>query len=77
MPSSIKNPEGLLTSLAKEVLNEPINIGVLETNKKSVRLLKSLGFKLKDDIPVHMAWGKKTDLGASDGCFAIGSAAKG
>ena len=77
MPPSIKNPEGLLASLAKEVLHEPLNIGVLETNKKSVRLLKSLGFKLKNDAPIHMVWGDKNDLGTSPGCFAIGSPAKG
>lgn len=77
MSPDIFNPERLLLSLAMETLDEPLHIGVLEINKKSIQLLRSLGFQEKENPSVRMAWGKEKDLGTASTCFAIGSPAKG
>lgn len=76
-PPLIKNPEGLLLSLAMEVFHEPLNIGILEKNTRAVQLVESLGFKEKETAPVRMVLGKSEKLGTSPYCFAIGSPAKG
>lgn len=77
VPPLIKNPEGLLLSLAMEVFHEPLNIGVLESNTKAVQLLESLHFKKTDSAAIRMVLGDYKKLGTSPYCFAIGSPAKG
>ncbi|MBN1780815.1 GNAT family N-acetyltransferase [bacterium] len=69
--------EDLLLSLAAEILDESLHLGVLETNTKTIRLLRSLGFRERETLPVRMALGERSDLGTSHACFAIGSPAKG
>ncbi len=76
-PPDLENPGALLLSLATEVLHDPLYLGVLETNRKAVKLCRSLGLELKDIPPVHMVWGENTGLGQSPYCFTIGSPAKG
>lgn len=77
MPPDIHDPEGLLRSLAAETLHEPLHLGVLESNRKSVELLRSLGMKERGNPPVHMVRGENPNPGSSPACFAIGSPAKG
>jgi hypothetical protein len=73
----MSNPEALLLSLAAEIHSEPISLGVLEINKKTVRLLHSLGMRERRINPVRMALGECSDLGTSPCCLTIGSPAKG
>jgi ribosomal protein S18 acetylase RimI-like enzyme len=77
MSPGIRNPESLLLSLAAEALSLPVSLGVLEINKKAVRLLRSMGMHERKISPVRMAMGDCSDLGTSPYCLAIGSPAKG
>ena len=70
-------PESLLESLACEAGETPLNLGILESNRRRVELVASLGFEARPDPPWRMALGPSKDLGASPTCLAIGSAAKG
>jgi GNAT superfamily N-acetyltransferase len=70
-------PEDLLYSLAMQAGDEPINLGVLDCNRKACELMSVLGFSEHLDSPWRMVLGGQEDLGASPGCYAIGSAAKG
>jgi ribosomal protein S18 acetylase RimI-like enzyme len=67
----------LLESLACEVGKMPISLGILEANQKAVKQMLSLGFKIRKDSPWRMVLGPAEDLGMSDQCWAVGSAAKG
>ncbi len=77
MGEKVENPVELLQSFALQAGNRPFSIGILDTNQPACDLVRSLGFTARDDSPWRMAFGKADDLGASHGCFAVGSAAKG
>jgi ribosomal protein S18 acetylase RimI-like enzyme len=70
-------PLRLLHSLAGEVGDLSISVGILETNRRAIELVRSLGFTERADSPWRMAFGPSNELGASTQCFAVGSAAKG
>ncbi len=72
-----ENPAELLSALALEAGDRPINIGILETNHQACDLVRRLGLKARLDSPWRMAMGSSSDLGASPKCYAVGSAAKG
>ena len=70
-------PLRLLESLARQVGEVSISVGVLETNRRAVESIHSLGFAMRQDSPWRMALGPSGDLGASPMCFAVGTAATG
>jgi ribosomal protein S18 acetylase RimI-like enzyme len=80
-PWVVKGPEtnsaGLLEDVAMYAGPVDLGMGILETNTEAVKLAKSLGFRASEDPPWRMAFGTQSNLGASDQCLAIGSAAKG
>jgi GNAT superfamily N-acetyltransferase len=67
----------LLHALALQSESRPISLGILDINQAAIHLAHSLGFTERPDSPWRMVWGKGGGLGASPGCYAIGSAAKG
>jgi len=67
----------LLASLAAEARDTRLRIGVLETNTAAVTLLRNLELEESPNPPWRMVLGTLNDLGLSDQCYAIGSAAKG
>jgi len=71
------NIEALLHAIALHAEDISISLGVLDTNREALELLRSFGFAERSDSPWRMVWGKGGDLGASPGCYAVGSAAKG
>ena len=77
MGENVENPVELLHSFALQAGERPISIGILDANLLACDLVRSLGFTARDDSPWRMAFGNSDDLGASPGCFAVGSAAKG
>jgi ribosomal protein S18 acetylase RimI-like enzyme len=66
----------LLESLAAEVQEIRISLGVLETNGQAVETIRALGLVERPDPPWRMVLGSG-ELGASPQLYAIGSAAKG
>jgi len=70
-------PLRLLESLACQVGDVTISVGVLDPNRRAVELVRSLGFAVRQDSPWRMALGPSSDLGASSLCFAVGTAATG
>ena len=77
MAAGVTEAECLLKSLACEVGNLSISVGVLENNTPAAELLQILGFTIREDSPWRMALGPSNNLGASHACCAVGSAAKG
>lgn len=73
----VEFPESLPKHLMQKIQGVPLRIGVLETNLKAVRLLRSLGLEESSDSPWRMVLGPEGNLGMSDQLYAIGSAAKG
>lgn len=73
----VENPAELLNALAYGLGGKPFSLGVLGANRRACELVHSLGFVEREDSPWRMALGPSDDLGASPGCYAIGSAAKG
>jgi ribosomal protein S18 acetylase RimI-like enzyme len=72
-----KNPEELLMAFALEAGDRQISLGILDSNPTACELVQGLGFMARPDSPWRMALGGSTNLGASSGCYAVGSAAKG
>jgi ribosomal protein S18 acetylase RimI-like enzyme len=70
-------PEDLLNAFALKSGDRPISIGILNSNQRACSLVQSLGFTDRMDSPWRMAFGSSSDLGASNNCYAVGSAAKG
>ncbi len=70
-------PLRLLKGLACQVGDVTLSVGILETNRRAVELIRSLGFAVREDSPWRMALGPSSDLGASPLCFAVGTAATG
>jgi ribosomal protein S18 acetylase RimI-like enzyme len=66
----------LLESLAAEVKDARVSLGVLETNGRALEIIRSLGLVERPDPPWRMVLGSG-ELGASPQLYAIGSAAKG
>ncbi len=66
----------LLESLAAEVPEGRISLGVLETNGRALEIIRSLGLVERPDPPWRMVRGAG-ELGTSPQLYAIGSAAKG
>jgi len=77
MQPGVERPERLLESLAAEVPDLPIGIGVLETNTAAVQIIRSCGFVARSNPPWRMLLGRSGYLGASHQLYAVGSAAKG
>lgn len=73
----VEHLEALLPAIAHQAGDKPINLGILDVNYEAVELVRSLGFMERADSPWRMVWGSGGDLGASPGCYAVGSAAKG
>jgi hypothetical protein len=73
----VPSPERLLFSLAQQAGDTPVSLGVLDLNQSACALLGSLGFVPRPTSPWRMALGPDEHLGASPGCYAVGSAAKG
>ncbi len=74
----VERPGDLLASLAVEAGGEAsLGLGVLETNGEALATVRSFGLAERLDPPWRMVLGPPAPLGASPGCFAIGSAAKG
>jgi len=70
-------PINLLYSIVAEAPGLPGSLGVLDTNPEAVLAMRALGLVELDDSPWRMALGPATGLGATPGCLAVGSAAKG
>ncbi len=66
----------LLESLAAEVPDGRISLGMLEMNRQAVATIRALGLVERPDPPWRMVLGAG-ELGASPQLYAIGSAAKG
>lgn len=77
MQGLAEDPAELLNAFALGVGNQPFSLGVLEANRKACDLVCSLGFEERPDSPWRMALGTSEDLGTSQLCYAVGSAAKG
>ncbi len=77
MSQDSEDPLELLFSFALQASDRPISIGILETNHLACDLVRSLGFREREDSPWRMALGGSDDLGTSPRCLAVGSAAKG
>jgi GNAT superfamily N-acetyltransferase len=71
------NALDLLYAFVNQAGDLPINLGILDCNQKACEQMNLLGFIQHEDSPWRMVLGKQASLGASVGCFAIGSAAKG
>jgi ribosomal protein S18 acetylase RimI-like enzyme len=75
--TSAKSPVELLESIALEVGDRQLRIGVLESNANAVKRLRSIS-NLEETTPsFRMIFGQKTGVGKSSQLYAIGSAAKG
>jgi len=70
-------PEALLKALAIDIGDNPISMGILDANKVACDLVRSLGFVENPDSPWRMELGSHGELGISQRCYAVGSAAKG
>lgn len=70
-------PLELLNAFALAAEGRQISLGILDSNRAACVLVQSLGFTARTDSPWRMALGPSSDLGASQYCYAIGSAAKG
>ena len=73
----VEHPLDLLESLAEEVGEDRLRIGVLESNASAVALLRSLPELTETEPSWRMVLGPDAGLGAAPQLFAIGSAAKG
>jgi GNAT superfamily N-acetyltransferase len=73
----VHDPMDLLLMLALGSRDRPISLGILDTHQQACKLVESYGFTARPDSPWRMALGTSDDLGASLGCYAVGSAAKG
>lgn len=73
----VREPLGLLASLACEVVQVSLSVGILDINRRAVELIQSLGWMLRKNSPWRMALGPSNDLGASPLCLAVGTAATG
>jgi ribosomal protein S18 acetylase RimI-like enzyme len=74
----VERPGDLLESLAAEAGDEVnLGLGVLETATEAAATVRSFGFAERLDPPWRMVLGPAAQLGASPGCYAVGSAAKG
>ncbi len=68
----------LLHTLARDAGELEINLGVLETNKEAVALLRSLAFQEKPASSIRMIFGAGEEgVGLSPELYAIGTPAKG
>ena len=74
---TVQQPQILLEALEAAAGNAVFSIGVLESNKRAVELIRAYGFLERSDSPWRMTLGPDKDLGASAQCLAVGSAAKG
>jgi ribosomal protein S18 acetylase RimI-like enzyme len=70
-------PQRLLENLAVEAGDSRLHLGILETNAAAIEAVRSLGFEERPQPPWRMVLGHSAALGASEQCYAIGSAAKG
>jgi len=67
----------LLRAVASQAGGEPLRVGVLETNPRAVRIVRSCGV-FEEHAPCwRMMMGRDERLGIHDDLLAIGSAAKG
>jgi ribosomal protein S18 acetylase RimI-like enzyme len=71
------SPQNLLESIALQVGDQTLRLGVLENNPQAVKLLESLGFSGQADPPVRMVLGESEHPGRAEWAFAAGSPAKG
>jgi ribosomal protein S18 acetylase RimI-like enzyme len=71
------NPGVLLQSVAAQAQTLELSLGVLKTNTRAVKTIKSLGLVERPDPPWRMVSGNSAQLGAADALYAVGSAAKG
>ncbi len=71
------DPLDLLMAFARVAGERPVSLGILDTNRKACELVRSVGLTERLDSPWRMALGDAHELGASNSCFAVGSAAKG
>ena len=74
---SVQRPLDLLENLALETGETCLRIGVLEKNNRAVQVMVSVKSMKKFAPSWRMVLGTSEKLGASEQCFAIGSAAKG
>jgi hypothetical protein len=73
----VQQPQQLLESLALEAEGRVLWVGVLEANAAAAALVRSFGLAERPEPPWRMRMGSSGHLGASEQCFAIGSAAMG
>jgi GNAT superfamily N-acetyltransferase len=73
----VENPEELIESFTVAAGENDLTMGVLEKNEWATTLLRSYGLVERQGAPWRMVLGLEAYLGASEQCFAIGSAAKG
>lgn len=73
----VQQPQQLLESLAAEADGMVLWVGVLEANAAAAALVRSFGLAERAEPPWRMRLGSSGHLGASEQCFAIGSAAMG
>ncbi len=70
-------PEALLLTLALENPFQDLRMGVLETNVRAVKIMRSLGWKPDTRSPWRMVYGEPGNPGSSGISIAVGSPAKG
>jgi len=71
------SPVSLLESLATEVSDQELRIGVLESNSEAADLMRSLDSFKEQSYCWRMVQGISDTLGTSSSLFAVGSGAKG
>jgi ribosomal protein S18 acetylase RimI-like enzyme len=75
--NSVNEPAILLENLACEVEEKRLRIGVLETNTKSLKVIKLYPSLEEKAFCWRMVLGSSIDLGINNNLFCIGSGAKG
>ena len=77
MLESGENPGRLLTGLSFETGEKNLRIGVLESNKNAIKIIRSLHTFEEKEYCWRMVYGPNENLGRDEKLLAIGSAAKG
>jgi len=73
----VQDPASLLESLARDVENCILRIGILDCNPAAIKSVRAYGFQENSQSPWRMALGSKVSFGDVTCEYAIGSPGKG
>ena len=73
----VEKPVELLESIAYELEDQTIRLGILENNTKAIDVVESIESIVKSEPSWRMVLGDESYLGSNQHLFAIGSASKG